>query len=220
MNTLTIREYNFKELILDNFKQTHPQKIFKWADFEESKFKEEIFNTYHKLTGQKNNPNIKLSPWLIEIEDVVIVLDEILHFNRYRGITLRSEIYNNLPSFPLSQYTRYCNQKENECLKPGGSLNNWSNQFAEIQFGPSSQRVGDFKGLGSSAWKLRAFKDYLQDISSLMTKDYKVLRISVWDQIMNSGQLHSYNDLLLNPSEADKELIIKNIQRRIKTITS
>lgn len=62
--------------------------------------------------------------WKIDmkLEDgTFLELDEYLHFNRYRLLTLESQLYKTLPAFPLQAYKDYCTRHEPQCYKAGRS---------------------------------------------------------------------------------------------------
>ncbi len=64
---------------------------------------------------------------------VAIELDEELHFNRYRELTLRSEVYQRLSGFPLEAYRDHARSREDECKKAGSYGGKWTNRSCEKQ---------------------------------------------------------------------------------------
>lgn len=86
--------------------------------------------------------------WDIITEKYIIELDEQLHFNDYRLITLNSPLYNEIKSFPLEIYKDYCARYKENCLKAGSHGGKWSNVSCEKMFG-LAQRKGLLNGNGS-----------------------------------------------------------------------
>ena len=79
---------------------------------------DEILDIYKKLGGIQESFPINYS-WDIKYPDFIIELDEELHFNRYRLITLNSSIYNSYRYFSIGKYKEYCRLYENKCLSFG-----------------------------------------------------------------------------------------------------
>lgn len=118
-------------------------------------------------------------------------MDEYLHFNRYRRITLESAIYDKLLKFPLALYNEWCEPDgvaEQKCLQAGSYGGKWHNESTDRQFGISNV-PGNLSGNGSSRWKQRAFNDYRKDVLPLLT-NRPLVRISIYDKIKtNIGEL-------------------------------
>jgi hypothetical protein len=98
-----------------------------------------------------------------------------------------------------------------ECLKAGTSNPSWTNDEAERHFG-TSQNNGDLGLNGSSGWKLTAFKDFTIDLIARQRK-IRLLRISVWDDLMINQRLKKLNELLMSPGKTT-DLILKIIERK------
>ena len=112
----------------------------------------------------------------------MVELDEQLHFNRYRAITLGALAYTSLPRFPLLAYQQFCETKESACLKSGSGQGRWMNDSTEGHFGPSEAR-GDLSGSGSSRWKQRALYDFMKDATQLDQQGPRLARIGIWDTL-------------------------------------
>src|SRR5437879_2308679 len=84
-----------------------------------------VAEVYHKLGGVLSSPRLNLRPWDMEFDGVAVELDERLHFNRYRALTLDSPVYTQLSTFPLNLYREYCSAFEVCCLKAGGYGGKW-----------------------------------------------------------------------------------------------
>jgi hypothetical protein len=195
-------ESNSKRIASEDIKKTGKETLAK--------------DVYGDLGGiQENLPSFNSIANIIN-QKIIIFLDENLHFNRYRNFTLKSDYYENLLSFPLNNYRRYCRNYEKECLKAGLKTGNWSNLESDFYFGPSSQ-PGDFFKNGAGGWKLLATKDFLEDIF-WPSKEYKVLRISVYDTIMAGGKLIRTDSILERPVHPFQEYLLKSLVRRIDSL--
>src|SRR3989304_741471 len=172
-----------------------------YRDIEKSKYKEEVIRIYKLLGGINEKFPFNLRKWDMEVDGIAVELDEYLHFNRYRALTLKSNIYNNLNVFPWKEYSEYCIKYEDDCLDVGGWGGKWSNNSCEKQFGPPSSK-GDMTGNGAPRWRQRAFYDYVKDLSPL-TIGVSVARISIWDTIkLNNKNILVKNILTDNITEA------------------
>jgi hypothetical protein len=152
-----------------------------FTDFSNSEFHNEIQNIYNKLNGQLNIYPVAFRGFDVELPHCIIELDEAQHFNRYRSITLDSSIYEANKSFSTTDYKKYCNQFENECLKKGDNRKYWKTTSTEKQFGKSAPD-GILTGDGSSRWRQRAFYDFLRDVGQYIWS-YKLIRISIYQRI-------------------------------------
>jgi hypothetical protein len=176
----------FEQLLSCAGKVSHKTLKFpKTDDVVASYFNREIESVYRSLGGILPSIPLNLRHWDVEFDGIAVELDEYLHFNRYRGTTLKSASYANLPRFPLDAYQRFCSEHEDTCLKNGSYGGKWSNKSCEEQFGKTSQ-PRDLSGNGSPRWKQRAFYDFVKDLSPLLT-GVKVVRIAVWDVLPDSG---------------------------------
>ena len=73
-------------------------------------------------------------------------MDEELHFNRYRLITLNSSIYNSYRYFSIGKYKEYCRLYENKCLSFGKYGNKWMSNSSE-KFFLKSNDYGVLEGM-------------------------------------------------------------------------
>jgi hypothetical protein len=158
-----------------------------------------VRQVYRKLSGVLPCPQLNLRAWDIEFDGRAVELDEYLHFNRYRALTLEAPIYAKLAKFPLTLYRGFCSTYEGRCLQAGGYGGKWSNRSCEAQFGVSSSPK-DLSGNGSSRWKQRAFYDFVKDLSPLVV-GVAVARISIWDEVFESGQKRTVAEVLSRPNE-------------------
>ena len=103
----------FEQLLSYAGKVSHKTLKFpKVDDVAKSDLKSEIECVYGKLDGILPSSPLNLRHWDTEFDEIAVELDEELHFNRYRSITLKSAIYTRLPQFPLDTYGHFCSDHE------------------------------------------------------------------------------------------------------------
>ncbi len=158
-----------------------------------SDLKSEIECVYGKLDGILPSSPLNLRHWDMEFEQIAVELDEELHFNRYRGITLKSEIYTRLPKFPLDSYRHFCSDREDSCLRRSYGKY-WTNPSCEGQFGPASS-LKNLYGNGAPRWKQRAFYDFVKDLSPLLI-NVKVARVAVLDTVLVAESTKTVREIL------------------------
>ena len=172
-----------------------------------------VLDVYRELGGKQNFPSMNIETFPLEFGKFCVILDDQLHFNRYRQTTLQSDIYEKMPFFPLENYKMYCRRFEKECLKSGVKPMLWTNPEAEKLFG-SSEESGDLGMRGSSGWKLTAFIDFMQDVYAKQ-KSIRLLRLSVWDELMVDGRLVKLNDFLMSPNSKDGDILLNFAERKV-----
>ena len=139
---------------------------------------------YDELGGCSDKIPLRIGNFDIKIEsNKYLELDEQLHFNRYRLITLNSDLYVNCHFFDKEFYKKLCKLHEIDCLKSGGYGGKWKNNSTEKLFKKSAP-FKDLTGNGSSRWKQRAFYDFVKDVFALENK-FILRRISIWETISN-----------------------------------
>ena len=210
----SIREQNLHKILLSKYIPAEElNHSFSTCELQ-STFNEKVFlQTYESLGGRGKFPELKFNVSFMEFGRFCVLLDEQIHFNRYRAKTLRSVFYENISSFPLMKYRSYSRKYEVECLKTGTSKPAWTNEEAERHFGPS-QDNGDLGLAGSSGWKLTAFQDFAIDLIARQRK-MRLLRISVWDDLLIHKKLMKLNELLISPGNTETELILKYVERKV-----
>lgn len=210
----SIREENLQQVLLSKYIPAD-ELNHNFSTWElQGTFYEKVFlECYKSLGGKADFPEIKYHVPFMEFGRFSVLLDEDIHFNKYRAKTLRSPFYESLSSFPLMKYKSYSRKYETECLKAGTSNPAWTNQEAERHFGPS-QSSGDLGLSGSSGWKLIAFKDYAVDLIARQRK-IRLLRISIWDDLLINKKLTKFNEVLMSPGSAETELILKFVERKM-----
>lgn len=163
-----------------------------------SALKFEIESVYHSLGGILPSIPLNLRQWDLEFDGIAVELDECLHFNCYRTITLKSKSYKCLlPGFPLEDYQRYCSEQAEECVRAGCWGKRWSNKSSAAQFGEPSLPK-DLGGNGSPRWKQRAFYDFVKDLSPLLI-NVPVVRIAVWDTVEDGVRRRTVKEVLEAP---------------------
>jgi len=184
-----------------------------WNTIAKTSFADEVLEVYHNLGGVQKLPIIRLPKKFILLEnEVVLMLDEGLHFNRYRLQTFRSDFYHDLEDYPIEVYRNFCRKYEKECLKSGLAGKGWTFPFAEKHFGTPEER-GFFSNNGAPAWKLRAFEDFLIDVCLHHNKK-KFLRIPVYQQLMLNRKLIKINDILTAGDEEQRNAFLNYIERK------
>ena len=210
----SIRNQNLHKILLSKFLPSEElNMIFDIKEILNSFDKKSFLEVYESLDGRKDLPEIKFNVPFMEFGRFCVLLDEPIHFNRYRSKTLRSSFYEGLTSFPLMKYRTYSRKYEIACLKVGTANPYWTNHEAEQHFGPSMQS-GDLGLAGSSGWKLNALKDFMIDIITRQRK-IRLVRVSVWDDIMVNKKLQKFNELLMSPDQLESEMILKHIERKV-----
>ena len=169
-----------------------------------SPYYKEIENVYKRLGGIQKEVPLTPGDYDISTKEALIELDEENHFNRYRLITLESDVYNNIQGVDSTQYKKFCRTRESQCLKFGGY---WTSSSSEIQFGVSDPN-GEFTTNGSARWKQRAFYDFLKDVYSLET-GRKLIRIPIYE-------IYNYQSIDYILSYEDSRNLVNYLNKRIK----
>lgn len=213
-DTRSIRVQQLHKILLSKYLPAEEvDRTFKTGDLLKSFDKKAFLEVYCSLGGRLDNPEIIFSAPFMEFGRFCVLLDEPIHFNRYRAKTLRSSFYEGISSFPLMKYRTYCRKYEVECLKVGTSKPYWTNGEAERHFG-SSQESGDLGLAGSSGWKLSALRDFAIDVMARQRK-LRLLRMSVWDDLMVNKKLQKISDLLRSPDTTISESILNFVERKV-----
>ncbi len=182
--------------ILSTVSVTNGRKLSypKFDDTVNSTYHQEILKVYRSLGGVLEEYPLNLRGWDLSVDDVAVELDEQLHFNRCRAVTLKSKLYRELPCFPLEEYSRYCLNYEYECLRSGRHGRRWTSDAAERQFGKPSE-PGVLDDGNAPRWKQRAFYDFVKDLTPLLIH-VPVTRIAIWDSVDVGGVMLSVSEVL------------------------
>lgn len=141
---------------------------------------DELLAIYRSLGGLLDDPPWRPGPWDLIFEDgLVVELDEQLHFNRYRAITLTASWAAKLPW--TDAYLAYCADQEDRCLADGCWGKRWTNDSCARMF--AGGLVGDLAGDGAPRWKQRAFYDALKDLAPMAGNRLSVARVSIYDTV-------------------------------------
>lgn len=140
---------------------------------------EELLALYRQLGGILEEPVLRPGSWDVVLAGpLVIELDEELHFNRYRALTLTASWAQDLPwSQP---YRQFCTEYEDECLAAGAWGKRWTNASSARMFagGPA----GDLESDGAPRWKQRALYDVMKDATP-GELGVRMARLSIYDQV-------------------------------------
>lgn len=141
----------------------------------------EIIGLYRDLGGTLDSPRLLPGQWDMAIREpsVVLELDEELHFNRYRSLTMAATWARELPW--ATPYIEYCDAHEDECQRAGSWGGRWTNDSCERMFGRPGEQ-GDLESPGSPRWKQRAIYDAMKDAYAT-AGNIKVARLAVHDEI-------------------------------------
>lgn len=139
----------------------------------------QILDLYRALGGRGLSPQLRPGAWDLAFQGgLVIELDEELHFNRYRRLTLEAEWTARLPW--RRDYLVYTVQHEAECLAAARWGRRWTNPSCEAMFG-SADPPGMFPSAGASRWKQRALYDAMKDAVALDHPEIRVARLAIVD---------------------------------------
>lgn len=179
----------------------------------QSKFYDEVKATYKELGGLKADIPFDFNAFDMELFSKALIIDDSTHFNTFRAKTLQSPLYDLLPEIDSSSYKRICRQHAKDCLAAASHGELWTNKTSERHFGESNA-IGDLGLNGSAAWKMRAFIDYLTDVSGLMMP-YKIVRVSIYDSLMVNNKITSLKDILLSRKEENEKIIYSYFSRKL-----
>lgn len=166
--------------------------------------------------GGKGQPilldNLKFD---FKINRFLFLYDDEVHFNRYRLTTLKTDIYGVFSFYWSEAYKRQCRTFEKECLKVGLQERIWNGPPIAAKVFGIGEEVGELTGNGSPGWKLNAYNDAQYDLLSRL-HGYKLIRISVYENIMTGGSLKQIDGLLLNPKEDNQKAITNWLLRKME----
>ena len=167
-----------------------------------------------ELGGKGSFPLFDKVPVNFKIGRTIILWDDELAFNRYRGITFKSEMYEEFQFTFLEGHKRLCRTYEKEALKVGTQQRIWEGSpLATRMFGKPSE-PGDFHGVGATGWKLLAYNHMQVDLLSRI-HGYKLIRLSPYETIMTGGSLKRLDQLLINPKEEQRSMLFGWLMRKL-----
>lgn len=140
----------------------------------------ELLAVYYALGGLETTPTFRPGAWDLPFAgDLVVELDEELHFNRYRATTLMASWETELPW--AKPYAVYCDDFEGDCVSAGCWGKRWTNPSTGRMF--SGGPVGDLHGDGAPRWKQRALYDAIKDTAPLVGRGIRLARVTTHDII-------------------------------------
>lgn len=145
-----------------------------------SSIRDDLLDLYAALGGRPGGPALRPGTWDLALASgTVVELDEELHFNRYRALTLDRPWYARLPW--RDDYLAMCRAHEYECVSAGSWGKRWTNPSCEAMFGPPGP-AGDV-GAGAPRWKQRALYDAIKDAQAADGSGPPLVRLSVHDTV-------------------------------------
>lgn len=182
--------------------------------FLDSKGKLWLNEIFEDLGGVGSSPLLEKLKFDFKIGRHLIKWDDELHFNRYRLVTFRSEMYTEWTFSFSESHKRLCRTFEKECLKAGLQQRIWNGPpVAKNVFG-QAEESGDFSGNGASGWKLGAYNDAQYDLQTRL-HGYKLIRLSPYETIMTGGSLKRLDQLLVNPKEEQRTMLYNWLMRKV-----
>ena len=129
----------------------------------------------------REGPPLRPGAWDLVFDGrIVVELDEELHFNRYRSVTLRAGWADVLPW--QDSYLKFCREREPDCLAAAKWGKRWTNPSCERLFGTASA-PGNFENGGAPRWKQRALYDAVKDAAVLSGQGISLIRLSTHDVV-------------------------------------
>ena len=169
-----------------------------------SELRREAIDIYGLLGGTCADPVLRPGGWDLAFEDGLLVeLDEELHFNRYRLLTLCAPALR--PSAWATVYRELCSTHEADCLAAGRWGKRWTTPSAAAMFGPPGP-PGSLDEPGAPRWKERALYDAIKDLLPGVT----LARVSVHDIL---GE-RTVGAALEDPVDSDPRALADLVMRR------
>ncbi len=220
---MPIRQDNLQKILEGVGKVTEKTiSMPRFKDLLNPAYHDEIRRVYERLGGKSFDSlvsdeihiNLGNGRWDVEFDQVAVELDEERHFNKYRLITLDSNIYRRFKQFPLDDYRQYCDTHADECKKAASFGKNWTTTNSERQF-PSLPLLRDNPNAmvnDAPRWKQRAFYDWLKDLTPLVVP-IRLARIAIWDLVDVKEKKPTVDEILsdfrYDAADALKHLIEK-----------
>lgn len=143
-----------------------------------------LLELYRRLGGRQSSPILRSGGWDLVFEGPLVVeLDEELHFNRYRAMTLNAPWSPELPWH--DDYLMYCHEHEADCLAAGRWGKRWTNDSCARMFtgGPP----GELDGASAPRWKQRALHDAIKDSAPAIGSPTMLARLSIYDRLADGA---------------------------------
>lgn len=143
---------------------------------------DELPGLYRRLGGAQEAPTLRPGAWDLTFGgSLVVELDEELHFNRYRALTLSASWAADLPW--TAEYRAYCEQQEGDCPSAGTWGKRWTNPFCDRVSARAAGPVGELDGEGAPRWRQRALYDAMKDAAPSIDLGVCMARVSVHDTL-------------------------------------
>ena len=140
-----------------------------------------ILDLFEVLGGTSASPALRPGAWdLVCKGGVLVELDEELHFNRYRRLTLEPDWMKPLPW--CQEYLTLARDRESECLAAATWGKRWTNPSCEVLFG-AADPPGRFDSNGAPRWKQRALYDAIKDAAALTDESIHLVRLATHDLV-------------------------------------
>lgn len=136
----------------------------------------EVPDLYRQLGGKLDEPLLRPGAWDLPYSDVIVELDEDMHFNRYRTLTLGAPFAASLPW--AATYRQHAGAHEG---RAGTGGRRWTSPPAERMFGPADKKWV-FDHAGAPRWKQRALYDAVKDAAAAAGL-VQLARISIYDAV-------------------------------------
>ncbi len=158
------------------------------------------------LGGTTGAAHFKPGPWDLAFSDgLVLELDEELHFNRYRLLTLGASWMSQLPW--TNDYLAFAKHHEPSCLAAGQWGKRWTNPSCERLFGVADP-PGTFTSVGAPRWKQRALYDSMKDIAAL-EGNLRLIRLATVDVVGGVRLGDALEGRALVDLDALRELVVR-----------
>lgn len=172
----------------------------------------ELLHLYRCLGGVLDSPILAPGDWDFAFADGLLVeLDEDLHFNRYRALTLDTTLSPELPW--TAAYQQHCLYGEEMCWKAGRLGGKWTSAPTVRMFGTGSA-PGVLTSGGSPRWKQRALYDAVKDAFAIHNDQHRLARISIHDIVAGV----SVNDYLRAKRGVSESAVHEFLAARTTTI--
>lgn len=168
-----------------------------------------VYGLYRELGGQDEAARLRPGKWDLAFDgDLVVEIDEQLHFNRYRALTLAGEWAGCLPW--RDDYLDYCRHREADCLADGRWGQRWTNPSCERLFGKAGP-PGTLDYGGAPRWKQRALYDAVKDAFAVAGRGVRLVRLAIYDTV--SGR--ALGEILEDASRIDPDALIALVDARV-----
>jgi|UniRef100_UPI004047733C hypothetical protein len=180
----------------------------------DSRSKSWLNSVLEDLGGTGSFPLFEKVPVDFKLGRTLILWDDEVNFNRYRGISLRSPMYEEFQYTFFEGHKRLCRTFEKEALKAGMPKRIWDGPPLATRIFGNSSDPGDFHGVGASGWKLGAYNQMQVDLLTRI-HGYKLIRLSPYETIMTGGSLKRLDQLLINPKEEHRSMLYGWLMRKL-----